>query len=224
MMKLTVWQQFSSNHSNSFTVVGIFPDEQQAKKTYTRIRTLIKEIDAWYEENELDKYESWSTSEPEKAIGKEFRFSWDDQSPDAPTDFDLYDVSHFRNIVQISPSADSWTRRKPYETLLRRMGAKVAGYDNAEQDDDATPTYFRAKITATLPSEDATASFVQKWLEKIEVKQGVVKRKGAQITISRLRFDLDQFSDIVKALEKLGSTDLDYKLTRAALDRENDEF
>jgi hypothetical protein len=223
MMKVTVWQQFSSNHSNGFTLVGLFPDEDQAKAAYTRLQKLLKDIDAWYEANELDKYESWTTSEPEKAIGKAFRFSWDAKSPDAPTDFDHYAFRQFRNIVEISTGADSWTRRAPYDTLLRKLGAKVAGYDNVEEDDDATPTYFRIKLTATLPNEDAAASFVKKQQAKIEEKQGVIKRKGAQITITKLRFYLDSFKEIVKALEKAGSIDLDYKLTRVTLDPEVDE-
>jgi hypothetical protein len=43
-MKISIWRQFSSNHSGGFTVIGKFQSKEEADKLADEIRTLIKTI------------------------------------------------------------------------------------------------------------------------------------------------------------------------------------
>src|SRR5689334_9450882 len=40
-MQLTLWQQFSSNHSAAYTVVGEFPTSAYAEAAYVKLRAIL---------------------------------------------------------------------------------------------------------------------------------------------------------------------------------------
>jgi hypothetical protein len=46
-MKLTLWQQFASNHSNSFTLVGVFPTPEDARLAADMLREFLSQYMAW---------------------------------------------------------------------------------------------------------------------------------------------------------------------------------
>lgn len=212
-MKVALWRQVSSNHSNGFTVVGVFEDPADAEKAYKRIRKLLKTIDAWCEDNDIDKYENWDVLEPERRIAAEYRFQWPLESP---TDFGTEAVRYFRNIVSIDTSADSWTRRKPYELLLKKLGGDVAGWDSQEEGEDTAPKIFRVSISATAPDEAAAARFARRWENQLREKNARLSRDGRQVAIANLVFDLPQFTTIVKALERARFADVRYELKKKA--------
>src|SRR5262245_41441153 len=43
-MRLTLWQQFASNHSNSFTVIGEFKSHDDAHTAYLHVRRVLRRI------------------------------------------------------------------------------------------------------------------------------------------------------------------------------------
>jgi hypothetical protein len=43
-MRVSIWQQFSSNHSSFFTVAGIFKTVELAEKATHELRSIIKTI------------------------------------------------------------------------------------------------------------------------------------------------------------------------------------
>lgn len=43
-MKLSIWQQFASNHSNGFTVLGTFANEAQAASAVEKLRHILRDI------------------------------------------------------------------------------------------------------------------------------------------------------------------------------------
>ncbi len=51
-MRISVWEQFSSNHSASFTVVGQFQDAEAAYNAADEIRQAAKSIADWYSAHE----------------------------------------------------------------------------------------------------------------------------------------------------------------------------
>jgi len=50
-MRLTLWQQFSSNHSAGFRIVGEFPDAQAAKEAEATLRGIFTSLEQWIETN-----------------------------------------------------------------------------------------------------------------------------------------------------------------------------
>jgi hypothetical protein len=51
-MKLSIWQQFSSNHSADFTIVGTFDSASSAEDASELIRDALRRIIDWYGQNE----------------------------------------------------------------------------------------------------------------------------------------------------------------------------
>lgn len=78
-MKLTMWQQFSSNHSSSFTIVGTFESPERAQSAAAQLNTLFQEIFRWYDEHPeqkaLDMYDP--PTAPERAVIEQFNIQTD---------------------------------------------------------------------------------------------------------------------------------------------------
>jgi ribosomal protein S18 acetylase RimI-like enzyme len=65
-LKLHLWQQFSSNHSSCFLVVGTFATPGEAEAAAEELRRLFKDIETWYEtvtRSEFDSIERISLPE-----------------------------------------------------------------------------------------------------------------------------------------------------------------
>src|SRR5687768_7863721 len=102
-MKISLWQQFSSNHSNGFQVVGIFESVDDAANVETRLKQLLNEATRWHKENPLA-----GISEAEAQIIKEFDLSKEET---LFVDSNTQDVYRFDNIVELTSSSDSWVRK-----------------------------------------------------------------------------------------------------------------
>jgi hypothetical protein len=82
-MKISIWQQFSSNHSAYYTVVGEFTTPSQAEAAGSQIRQFFNDINAWFEkpENAQSKYERQdeglpTLSDPERKITEQYAIQW----------------------------------------------------------------------------------------------------------------------------------------------------
>jgi hypothetical protein len=62
-MKISLWQQFSSNHSSKFTVVGRFQSAEAAEEVGERFRTLFVSIDEWLTQWLAEKDEALKQAE-----------------------------------------------------------------------------------------------------------------------------------------------------------------
>jgi hypothetical protein len=49
-MNISIWQQFSSNHSSAFTVIGTFESHESAQEVARELRTILQRIVDWYGE------------------------------------------------------------------------------------------------------------------------------------------------------------------------------
>src|SRR5262245_35393609 len=80
-MKVSVWQQFSSNHSANFEVVGKFESVEQAQQSELKIRDIIQQIGDYYRNhyNEqefdaaLERGDLHNLSPVEQAIKDEYK-------------------------------------------------------------------------------------------------------------------------------------------------------
>jgi hypothetical protein len=61
-MKLTIWQEFSSNHSGRFSLIGQFSNEIEAKDSYLKLLPFLKELAEF-----VETYEGYSIFESEYA-------------------------------------------------------------------------------------------------------------------------------------------------------------
>jgi hypothetical protein len=51
-MRITIWQQYSSNHSSSFTAVGVFKTAEDAQRAGESLRRTVDDIAAWYAQHQ----------------------------------------------------------------------------------------------------------------------------------------------------------------------------
>jgi hypothetical protein len=164
-MKITLWRQFSSNHSASFMVVGKFESVEWAETVAEELRTMLSETSAWW--SQYENYDEITLVEnrvrkdggltpPEKKYAEQFQIEkWGKgrqgvldwvQSKDAPDA-----VSVFENLVIINQgrlNTDTWAGATPFDEILRKLGGKVAV--NCEQLD----AYFAMNLTCNAPDED----------------------------------------------------------------------
>jgi hypothetical protein len=221
-MKLSIWQQFSSNHSNSFTLVGVFPSAAKAEKAFKRIDTLLKAIDTWREKHP-DDYTYELMSEPEEKIAEQYDIDWGDPTENVR-------IQQYRHIIEIDAPADSWTRRRPYEVLLQAFGGDVAGWDGQDQGDEISEArIFRAEITAKASSDSDASTLALALAEMLKTEnakefdiyqKASVRSEGSEIRIENLSLRRIQFFAAVVADLEAVCRDVRYRLQKYALDDE----
>jgi hypothetical protein len=153
-MRLSIWQQFSSNHSGWFSVVGTFETVEQAQSSYEEIRQMLFSIDQWHrehkEESSAQRAGSTEPVPPEAEFAKQYQVRWP-----ATIDwtnwanYDLEDnpvyagvdarksaerlidnaVSILGRTVSIGSPDQTWMTKQPFEDLLAHFGAETTGYD-----------------------------------------------------------------------------------------------
>jgi hypothetical protein len=80
-VRISVWQQFSSNHSARFTVVGQFETVENANQAANELRHIIKEITDWYYSHP-ELAEAWNSGDlpeptpPEVEFSKKYNVDW----------------------------------------------------------------------------------------------------------------------------------------------------
>lgn len=143
-MRLSIWQQFSSNHSGSFTVVGRFATEDAARTAAEMLREIIQRIDAWYDDpaNEEQIEKGGPTglrilSPVEAEVKQEYDLEWEfgDQG------VDWYGDGH-EPVIQFNQDVildvgETWCLPQTVSELLTKLG----GQTYAEH-------YFGAPITS----------------------------------------------------------------------------
>jgi hypothetical protein len=135
-MKITLWQQFSSNHSASFTVVGLFEAPEKAEAMAALIRDIVEQIGNDYRAQipDYENYFNWSDeiyiqalSPLEERIRKQHKITRKVWS--TPLDWTYFPVTiHvFRNLLFVSGGGgdQSWGVHDPLNSLIKKAGGKA---------------------------------------------------------------------------------------------------
>jgi len=79
-MRIKIWQEFSSNNSARFTVVGIFETASAAQTATDKLMNMIRSILDWYQKSEnaglQEQWDSMPPSPPEIQIAKQYNINW----------------------------------------------------------------------------------------------------------------------------------------------------
>jgi hypothetical protein len=137
-VRLSVWQQFSSNHSAHFTVIGVFENAEKTQTAAEELRSILKQIENWHHDNpEKAKalYDQWgagewppSISEMEMQLAKQYNMDW-------KGGIDWYcqaNISVVLNrLVVLEPQGQVDWGPWPFDRLMERLGGQgiVAGED-----------------------------------------------------------------------------------------------
>lgn len=178
-MKLSVWQQFSSNHSASFTIVAQFETAELAEVAGEEMRTMLFEISNWWSEqenqDEIEDYvrQNGGLSAPEKQYAVKYQIEEWGQGRNGVLDWvqsksAVDAVSVFERLVivnQAKSETDTWAGARPFDEILRKLGAKVA------VDGEGLETYLAMNLRCNAPDK-ATAETICK-TAKLEQIRGV---------------------------------------------------
>lgn len=135
-MRISIWQQFSSNHSANFTVVGTFESQEKATTAAKELRDILDKIEMWWELlTPEERYDWGSQTETSTLTPPEFEFSnqykvvwpfsinWFHWHWDRDVSF----ISVFRNFILINnPHYHIWKGPQPIDGLMTQLGGDVA--------------------------------------------------------------------------------------------------
>jgi hypothetical protein len=162
-MHVSLWQQYSSNHSASFFLVGEFTTPDEAEKAAAELRQMLFEIGAWWNQfiegderraaNLLE--EEGQPTPPEEHYRTKYALEeWSQHGTrlDWMVSFDVEDVvTHYDRLVvvnQIGKWGDTWNGAYPLDEILRRLGAKTA------LTGELTNTDVAVNIMAQAPNDE----------------------------------------------------------------------
>jgi hypothetical protein len=169
-MRVSLWQQFSSNHSASFTVVGKFESSEKAEAVADELRHILQIISNYWQqyankqrttiENRL--IESEQLTPPEVVFRDQYQVGWTEYFGTGKMlpldwvhgDWALDGVRVFRNIVYLSPTGDTWAGPKPFNLILEKLGGHIAVWEEVGEGALVVSIRFTAPSQAIADAVD----------------------------------------------------------------------
>ena len=165
-MKLSIWQQFSSNHSAMYTVIGEFASADEAARTADYLRRVMREIDTCNVGNPFPN----AMTPVEERVAREHGIDWGEPldwlTPRKRSMF----VDWYRRepeefvilidrlvVVDALGGSMTWQTGHQFADLFRALGATTysdvyMGFDPVTQAD----VYSEVRIRAVLTAEDSS--------------------------------------------------------------------
>src|SRR5258708_4331559 len=206
-MRISIWQQFSSNNSSSFTVVGVFENAEAAQRAADEVRQMIETIKSWYNEhpNEAGNY-LWSdetSTPPEVEIGNRFGFEW----PGAVEWYWNASVEVVLDrLVYITPNGfRPDTAGEPFDKVLTGLGGQGMIDGNFYGDQIGI---ILVDITCSAANEENARSIAE---EELDYKR-MVREGGTTLHFYDSPFEDFDLPEFIEELKGRGCTDIQYRL------------
>jgi hypothetical protein len=163
-MRLSIWNQFSSNHSGSMTIVGTFGTVESTTAAEKILRQIILEVNEWFARPENAQYSKAWMGDPPTPIEVDLirRYNLPTHDPLGIYQNDI-DITTLGNLVQLYFDETRWIYQLyPLKDLLLRLGAEQAAIDH--QSEGETIVQAQYHLTCTTPDDtsclDETKTFV----------------------------------------------------------------
>jgi hypothetical protein len=185
MMRITIWQQFSSNHSSFFSITGTFKTFQEAQLAYDELRRILFEIDEWHRQYPAESKAAYQINEPrptppESKIANEYQIEWVNRIDWAAwANYYLVDHSTYRTTltdlqrqaeylidkavllaakqVEFESPDETWMSPTPFIGIMKRLGAEVTGIEVISGDPKLIANYDLTPIVVFTAPDEATA-------------------------------------------------------------------
>jgi hypothetical protein len=229
-MRLTFWQQFSSNHSASFTIVGTFDTPEHAAHAADAARTILYRVAAyWQSLSAAEKnitlvsvVQDGELTLVEEQLRQAYGIEWSsglDWVIDNP-DLLARAVQVYGRHVFMENTDQTWNGSEPFEALWKKLGGQVLGSYQGTQD------RIQVTVTCRAPDED-TAKQIWDDTHVDERRDGLQDVRIADTFYATARriardglkliYEFDDLSDLPEAfpqfigyLEARGCTDIWY--------------
>jgi hypothetical protein len=129
-MRIAIWQQYSSNHSSSFTAVGVFKTAEDAQRAGEALRKTVDGIAAWYARHpDVSRAVLDGQSAPTRAeaiIRTQFNvdpvsaIDWLANGCARQDTVQVYD-----NLVFIKNGCETWLGATPFDAVLSALGGET---------------------------------------------------------------------------------------------------
>jgi hypothetical protein len=119
-MKIHIWQQFSSNHSNTFTLVGQFKDETAAIEAAKRFEAILNTM--------LVNAKQPNAAELLKIQMEKLGLAW--QHNTLPDWLQVTpEIKRYGDVLFVD-AYNNWSSHKPLDLLLDKLGSKGTASDS----------------------------------------------------------------------------------------------
>jgi hypothetical protein len=211
-MKLTLWQQFSSNHSSSFTVVGEFPTPEAAQNALSEIHRILQKIADWhrahpgeFDDARTDGNSMAHPTPPELELAQQYGIEW--RSAIAWFDKVSIDI-HFDRYVFLTRGFGTDSVGEPFDQVMDKLGGK--GY--LEGNSVGNVLYgILFTLTCDAPDEATAQAFIDgnlgfHWL---------IRRTGTHLIFDRCRFgEYPAFINLVAELREKSCQNIQFSFSQ----------
>lgn len=231
-MRISLWQQFSSNHSSSFVVVGRFATENEAENAAERLRQWMAEI-LWRKDTtgRTIEYEIEETYHLEWYPGG---VSWD---PNYVPE-DIFNVVRRVRQEVFLMSSLTWDSEIPFTGLMWKIGAQKVCFSREDG-----PLYVGLTLECQAPNEEAAAAFCNETRDFLNgtsgllsppwgkdalgsfdlAAQGLICRRQQRVSMKlQFRNMGDNLYLLIKYFERNGFTNIYYDFEQSRLWTESD--
>jgi hypothetical protein len=161
-MRLSLWQQYSSNNSSSYVVVGAFQSPEKAQEAALEFKKLLQHLWEHYQAHpelreDVLSEEDHDITHIELEAMHDYHIEFDAAiewvAREKTLDFLPDAVATFENMVFVATVDETVTNDTPIAQFMHRLGADV-------KFEEALDAYLRVQVTATAP-DDITAQFIK---------------------------------------------------------------
>jgi hypothetical protein len=220
-VRISIWRQFSSNHSSDFTIIGEFETPEAAQRAANQLREIFEIITEWHREHPEVENEVWREEEPpyytptpiELEIGKRLGIAWP------------YAVEWYKNaiitrelgrLVYIKNEWHADSDGKPFDQVMERLGGK-SFLESSGPGDQAGSVLVN--ITCSAPDEITAQTIVDQYLtDETELWQ-----IGNQIICRNWRFPTFDLPELIGDLSAQNCTDIQFTFQQSTDQEELDE-
>lgn len=152
-MRISIWQQFSSNHSASFMIIGTFETPEKAAQVAEEFRSFLRAVAGYWQQLDPKQRQiqtMWRDITPvESALSQKYDLTLEHGLDWLPADPDKAEkaVVLYNSSVFVENIGNTYIGSEPFETLLRKFGAQVAGW---REKGDGCPS---VRLTCDAPDE-----------------------------------------------------------------------
>lgn len=213
-MRISLWQQFSSNHSARFTVVGLFENALAAKAAADELKDIVDEIAEWQDDhpNEWELFSQFLElpTPVERQIARRYAVEWNAYPLDWPVE-GQGQVNCFDRLVFID-SGDTYAGATPLDGLINKMGGQVLidGCPTADALDSQKIKVTLDCHALDMDSVPQVKQFIKKHLWRGEIQNEELKIHGHDLEFQDLAGSLP---DILEFLRSNNCRDIEVNLT-----------
>ena len=225
-MRISIWQQCSSNHSSSFTIVGEFKTDEDANAAYQTWYELITSVTDWWKQRDQSLHwdRKQGPSEPEIAFSEKYGIDWQGQAIDwfgLPDELAkvLYKVG---NHVFVSVEFETWQPPTLAENIMVRLGGKTIKQTSEDielivnltctaPDKTALDTVYGDLVSRIRTAKSGSSLHIPPWDDHWRGHSLYrLDQDGNQLSLSLSFFRLSRvLPKMIRYFEELGFTDFE---------------